>query len=323
MVSVSSVIFGSMFSLCRVFLICCTMSGSLLGGSVHSIRSGDFFDPEVWADNRVPDMVSDSIFVTHDLTYYQEMRFPGGAYLHISSCAIVCGNAFFILEAGSFVRVEGRLYTGEMLVYGRMENHGYVDIVPRLTVSGGGSWKTSCGWLRVMPGDQDCTRDGVLNSTTLNTLINRNEVIVTTDSSCNCFKRIEFGDGVVLDYMAGQVSHTYQRSGKYLLSDSTLCPCDTFVRQRWISIDSVCGISEKWTIFPNPGEGYFTVGYTSCMPQTQFIPLFNSVGQLVRYVVLTANETVPLDLSGLAPGIYLLATPAGSSLKAQRIVVIN
>lgn len=299
-----------------LFLLPCMLKAT----RVESIVSGNFFDPLVWSGQQIPDLSSDSIFVDHDLFFDQEIVLQNKVYLYIGACVKLCGGANFTLKQGAFMRIEGTLYTGAMLVQGRVENNGYVNIVPFMRIFDGGSWKNFCAWVTVFGGPQDCSRKGPLSDSIIQIKLEDNTVFLEANT-CKCSKKTEFGDETSVSYNSGSVSHTYEKAGSYLIRDFTFCPCDTFVQERRILIDSAC--TPDISVFPNPGNGIIHAYYLSCKERSITLPLFNAVGQLVRYISISANNTETLNFSDLASGVYFLTPPQESGLKTKRMVIIR
>ena len=78
-------------------------------------------------------------------------------------------------------------------------------------------------------------------------------------------------------------------------------------------------------LFPNPARGSFTLRLPAELGRTPVtVKVVNQLGQLVRErtVPMTrAGATAQFDVSGFAPGVYLLRITGGSNQVVTRIVV--
>lgn len=58
--------------------------GSVQAGSVFSVQSGDWNDPAVWNENRVPNLTQDDVILNHTLSYTGDIEIGGTHRLHIN-----------------------------------------------------------------------------------------------------------------------------------------------------------------------------------------------------------------------------------------------
>lgn len=72
------------------------------------------------------------------------------------------------------------------------------------------------------------------------------------------------------------------------------------------------------SLFPNPAHGKAVVRVPAS-PAT--LTLLDALGRPVRTRLAAANAEVPLDLTGLAPGVYALRVQAGAAVATQKLVV--
>ena len=73
-------------------------------------------------------------------------------------------------------------------------------------------------------------------------------------------------------------------------------------------------------LYPNPAHGQFTVALPKLTGTAVPATLFNSLGQPVRTLALSATGTT-IDVSNLAKGVYTLQTVVGTTPLVKRVVV--
>ena len=82
---------------------------------------------------------------------------------------------------------------------------------------------------------------------------------------------------------------------------------------------------EDLTIYPNPSEGDFTLSITRQKGMVSGnVTILASSGMLVleqEIIVENGSNAFPFDLSGLAPGIYLIQTVLGDVRELQQLVI--
>ncbi|MFQ5334642.1 MAG: GEVED domain-containing protein, partial [Flavobacteriales bacterium] len=97
-----------------------------------------------------------------------------------------------------------------------------------------------------------------------------------------------------------------------------------------VVIQTVTGIDEEvgtfsLNVFPNPGEGNFSVEMWPLLPGAEVqLVLTNVYGAVVREQTLSAtalHQTVQFDRQGLAAGCYLLECRSGVFLKRVRLIM--
>jgi hypothetical protein len=96
-----------------------------------------------------------------------------------------------------------------------------------------------------------------------------------------------------------------------------------------ITCSPVVGIDEEklltpaFSIVPNPGNGIFSLVFTSPARQDYQVRIFNSLGQAVTSEQLhdiTAN-VVDLDLTGQPDGIYFIEISSGAQKTVKKIIL--
>ncbi|MBL7794813.1 MAG: T9SS type A sorting domain-containing protein [Saprospiraceae bacterium] len=79
----------------------------------------------------------------------------------------------------------------------------------------------------------------------------------------------------------------------------------------------------SFDIFPNPTNGQVQLKWTGMIDKQATIRIFNSMGQQVLQREVSTTATEMLDLSALAPGIYLVQAQAEGGRPAARRVVVG
>ncbi len=80
----------------------------------------------------------------------------------------------------------------------------------------------------------------------------------------------------------------------------------------------------EWTIMPNPGNGRFTLSCRSPQEQAVSIDVVDALGRVVanrRETLHTGDNSVPMDLTGAAAGIYFVRLGLEYGQQTRRIVV--
>ncbi len=73
-------------------------------------------------------------------------------------------------------------------------------------------------------------------------------------------------------------------------------------------------------LYPNPAHGVATVVLPSG-PGPVTLTLTDALGRVVRTHIAAPSPDYPLNLAGLAPGVYALRVQAGAAVATQKLVV--
>jgi hypothetical protein len=298
---------------------------SIEAASVVSAQDGDFFSPDTWVNNQIPDLSEDTIIIEHHLSFDQDIYLSGSTYLNIKFCGYLCGNSDLFVGQNVSVYNQGELFTAFISVQGYFLNHGRVDC-NGLLLSGGQYSNIPLGYLISHQVTQDCINRYLPEIFFRIKKINDKEIVIYL----KCYSEIDFGDNSIPTYSSDSITHSYSSSDSFMLSITAFCPCDTELIEQTINFSTVIPETDTLcnfiSLFPNPNNGDFHVKLTSCMVQPTLlrVPLFNSIGQLIGNVDLNQNGEAHVNyLPDLESGIYYLVIPALSGVKTHKVVVIK
>jgi len=309
-----------------ILLVCfflCTLHVEAV--TVKSVQDGNFFAPETWENNQVPNLAADSIIVKHYLSFDQDLNISGNAYLNVKFCAALCGNFNISLSQNSIIHNEGDIYADKISVQAFFLNDGRV-YCQGMTVTAGKFKNDSFGYFTARQYIHDCSQKNLPETyyKLIKTPPNR------VDIHLKCYAEIDFGDSSGTAYSSNTVSHLYTPGDSFTVNIKMYCSCDTVSFQENIVFPSPMPDNTKpWpvvSLYPNPNNGEFHVKFESCKPQSNVltVPLYNSAGQRIRYVYLNQNgETQIDDLPRVASGVYYLGMPSSSGIKPQKVVIIR
>ena len=118
---------------------------------------------------------------------------------------------------------------------------------------------------------------------------------------------------------------SYCQSGDYTQTLQTIHGCDSVVT---LHLTITVGIDDhdlaaSMTVYPNPTNGVVNVQFTmnNVQAKTTEIQLYDAYGKLLNVVAANNDETVQIDLSAFAPGVYFIKAVAEGNVVAVRKVV--
>lgn len=79
-------------------------------------------------------------------------------------------------------------------------------------------------------------------------------------------------------------------------------------------------VASDVVLYPNPTRNSFTVLFSTSSSPIQ-AELLNALGQVVRRQVAVAGASIPVETSGLAPGVYTLRLHPGGATLTKRVVI--
>ena len=136
----------------------------------------------------------------------------------------------------------------------------------------------------------------------------------------------DFGDGNTST--AINPVHVYATSGAYIVKLTITNACGTNTIQQTLQITLVGAedIAVAWNlrVFPNPGDGKFTLQASGLSANALELWLFNTLGESVgREVAVFHNGTISdqFDYSHLPSGIYTLQLRSGSKLAIKKLII--
>jgi len=142
----------------------------------------------------------------------------------------------------------------------------------------------------------------------------------------------DFGDGSTSDLQ--NPSHTYTSSGTFTVSltvtgeggEDTQTQADYIMVNRIVSLDDVSQ-DDRLIVTPNPAGPFCLLSYTLEKPEHITVTLMNSQGQIVRELYTNplhadSNEMI-MDVSGLPPGLYLIAVLSETTHTMVEILILK
>jgi subtilisin family serine protease len=83
-------------------------------------------------------------------------------------------------------------------------------------------------------------------------------------------------------------------------------------------------INNQLKVFPNPAVTQLYIDYKLKQPGSSFLYILNMNGQIIKKIQnLQHNEKIPLNVSALPAGMYLVVLNSGSNRLTQKFVVIH
>ncbi|MDX5319863.1 MAG: T9SS type A sorting domain-containing protein, partial [Bacteroidota bacterium] len=265
------------------------------------------------------------IIIEHHLSFDQDLSVAGNAYLNIKVCASLCGNFKLTVAQNAMIYNQGELFCGDLSVQAYLLNQGNIDCTG-LAIVAGLFQNGELGYLIGRKTVHACGQKFLPQSFyRIRNLVNNGVVIYL-----KCPSVIDFGDGSGNVTATDSIQYWYSSYDSFQVNIEVFCDCDTVSFQEKLLIepkvpdtDSSCF---EFNIFPNPNDGNFQVRFLQCRVQTELlkVPLYNSAGQLIRYIDLNQNgETQVYSVPDVAPGVYYLAMPPSSGAQAQKLLIFK
>jgi bacillolysin len=119
---------------------------------------------------------------------------------------------------------------------------------------------------------------------------------------------------------------TATKSGNYSVSASASTGCVS-TSPAYKFINSGIDPGELFSgikIYPNPGHDFIKMEVDIQSDQKLFVSVFNSFGQSIyseNTLAKAGVNTLDVDMTGIAPGMYLVKFQAGTSTKTERIMI--
>lgn len=87
------------------------------------------------------------------------------------------------------------------------------------------------------------------------------------------------------------------------------------------SIDNEKTITEQvMKIFPNPASNYITIQFNSFTNDNKII-VSNLLGEQIKQIIITANDSYQLDVGGFTDGVYFITLQTSNHSSTQKIVI--
>jgi hypothetical protein len=98
---------------------------------------------------------------------------------------------------------------------------------------------------------------------------------------------------------------------------------DSIYVKNCLGIEQLSVVSGKWSVFPNPGTGKFTVQLSVVSGQWS-VEVYNVLGQAVysHYQIIKLSNH-QIDLSSNPDGVYMVGVITDNGMSVQKVVKIN
>ncbi|MEO5643492.1 MAG: T9SS type A sorting domain-containing protein [Bacteroidia bacterium] len=119
--------------------------------------------------------------------------------------------------------------------------------------------------------------------------------------------------------VSGNVTYTMTVTDKCgnVSTDQVVVNYDVFCPHRMMSPEAEAG-NGNVSIYPNPGNGSFTVEAHSSAAKT--IQVFDMMGKLVFAAEQTTENIIPIDITEQPAGIYMVRIVTGNSIETQKLI---
>ena len=132
----------------------------------------------------------------------------------------------------------------------------------------------------------------------------------------------DFGDGNTSIYQ--NPMHTYAAEGDYLVSLTTDngCTISYMVNVTSIGVEELIGF--EMTVYPNPSTGIVNVEFSEGLTESAEITVITMDGIEIRRDELEkGSDSITLDLSDLAEGIYQIIVTSETGILRERVIRIS
>ena len=133
------------------------------------------------------------------------------------------------------------------------------------------------------------------------------------------------GDGNTVSSNGAGATYTYDAPGIYCVKMTAKnvggCVCEaTKCITLTTSIDNAGSLDKALAVYPNPSNGVFTVALNAEKSEGMKISVYNTVGKLVKTVSADTGKA-NVDLTGYAPGVYMVKVSANSYTVTRKITI--
>lgn len=148
--------------------------------------------------------------------------------------------------------------------------------------------------------------------------------INTSTNAINYFW--DFGDSITSTEKNPRHLFTSEGTKTVVLVASNQCSSDTFYFTITIIGENELELADYWLrVYPNPGDGKFTIQISGIQNPATKIKVFNILGEVVYRSQISPDKhrgksQIPFDISEEPPGIYFIQLNSGENIFNQRII---
>ena len=133
------------------------------------------------------------------------------------------------------------------------------------------------------------------------------------------------GDGNTVNSNGTGASYNYSAPGKYcvtmIASNAAGCECSTTKCVTMTTdITDAESMNNAVSVYPNPNSGLFNVSLSADINSDMTVKVFNTLGELVKTVVVNNNAT-EVNMTDCAAGVYMVKVYAENQVATKKITI--
>jgi len=133
------------------------------------------------------------------------------------------------------------------------------------------------------------------------------------------------GDGNTVNSNGTGTSYNYSAPGKYcvtmIASNAAGCECSTTKCVTMTTdITDAESMNNAVSVYPNPNSGLFNVSLSADINSDMTVKVFNTLGELVKTVVVNNNAT-EVNMTDCAAGVYMVKVYAENQVATKKITI--
>jgi PKD repeat protein len=133
------------------------------------------------------------------------------------------------------------------------------------------------------------------------------------------------GDGNTVNSNGTGAAYNYSAPGKYcvtmIASNAAGCECSTTKCVTMTTdITDAASMNNAVSVYPNPNSGLFNVSLSADINSDMTVKVFNTLGELVKTVVVNNNAT-EVNMTDCAAGVYMVKVYAENQVATKKITI--